>query len=181
MGRTALYRHFDADGKLLYVGISNDALRRLLQHKDRSHWFETIAQVDIEWLGGRETALAAEAIAIAKECPAWNVARPAAAGRRSWPSASATNEVRVRGEDLHAACFLGTQWAVTDYGIECRDGTYAIPERRLLERRGGKYEWPEHMLEKEWVDGDDFVKVFVAACWILLAVRVVGLKIGARP
>ena len=34
MGRTALYRHFDADGVLLYVGISNDALRLSLVRPD---------------------------------------------------------------------------------------------------------------------------------------------------
>jgi len=71
--RTALYRHFDAAGVLLYVGISNDALRRLCQHKDRSHWHAQIARVDVEWLPDRAAASAAESAAIAREKPAWNV------------------------------------------------------------------------------------------------------------
>lgn len=71
--RTALYRHFDTDGRLLYVGISNDTLRRLCQHKERSHWFEQIARVDIEFFDSRDDALAAESAAIANESPAFNI------------------------------------------------------------------------------------------------------------
>lgn len=71
--RTALYRHFDSDGRLLYVGISNDTLRRLCQHKERSHWFEQIARVDIEFFDSRHAALAAESAAIANESPAFNI------------------------------------------------------------------------------------------------------------
>ena len=76
--KTAVYRHFGAAGELLYVGVSNDALRRLCQHKDRSHWFEQIARVDVCWLDTRHSALAAEATAIANESPRWNVQRPRA-------------------------------------------------------------------------------------------------------
>jgi hypothetical protein len=75
--RTALYRHFDAAGQLLYVGISNDALRRLLQHKDRAGWYEQIRRVNVEWLPDRAAALSAEAGAIRQEAPLWNVRRPA--------------------------------------------------------------------------------------------------------
>lgn len=74
MTRTALYRHFDSAGSLLYVGISNDALRRLCQHKERSHWQPQIARVEVEWLPDREAALKAEADAIVSENPAWNIA-----------------------------------------------------------------------------------------------------------
>jgi predicted GIY-YIG superfamily endonuclease len=69
--RTALYRHFDADGELLYVGISLDTMRRLLQHKG-SEWQQEIAKVEIEWLPTREAALRAEADAITTEQPLWN-------------------------------------------------------------------------------------------------------------
>lgn len=74
--KTALYRHFDAAGRLLYVGISNDTLRRLCQHKDRSHWFHSISRVDVQWLDSRELALAAEAMAIRTEKPEHNIKRP---------------------------------------------------------------------------------------------------------
>lgn len=75
-GRTALYRHFDAAGSLLYVGISLSAVQRLAQHKSTSAWFSQIARVDVEWLDTREAALAAEAAAIVAENPRCNRARP---------------------------------------------------------------------------------------------------------
>lgn len=74
--RTALYRHFDAAGRLLYVGISLSAVQRLAQHKQASHWFAQIARVDVEWLPSRHDALRAESKAIANEAPLHNRARP---------------------------------------------------------------------------------------------------------
>ena len=40
----ALYRHFAADGSLLYVGISLSALNRLGQHKQNAEWFDKISR-----------------------------------------------------------------------------------------------------------------------------------------
>jgi hypothetical protein len=71
--RTALYRHFDADGRLLYVGISMRPFQRLYNH-DRSHWSQDIATVRIEWFDARKDALQAELRAITTESPAHNLA-----------------------------------------------------------------------------------------------------------
>lgn len=71
--KTALYRHFDAVGQLLYVGISLSAVARLAGHKQTAHWFENIARVDIEWHPTREAALEAEVSAIQLEHPLHNV------------------------------------------------------------------------------------------------------------
>lgn len=78
LGRTALYRHFDADGKLLYVGISLSPTYRLSQHRDASLWFTQIVRVEIAWFDTREGAMAAEQSAIQAEKPLHNVmhARP---------------------------------------------------------------------------------------------------------
>lgn len=82
MTRTALYRHFDADGKLLYVGISLNAVARLSQHKLHADWFDQIANVTVEWLESRVAALDAEIRAIRTESPAWNKAgRPVVASK----------------------------------------------------------------------------------------------------
>ena len=74
MTRTALYRHFDADGALLYVGISNNPFYRLSKHSKTSSWSEEIARIDVEWLGSLEDAQAAERQAIKSEGPKHNLA-----------------------------------------------------------------------------------------------------------
>lgn len=71
---TALYRHFDAAGRLLYVGISLNAVARLSQHRQCSAWFREIARVEIEWHPSREAACEAEVQAIRSEQPLHNVA-----------------------------------------------------------------------------------------------------------
>jgi hypothetical protein len=76
VSRTALYRHFDAAGALLYVGISMNTIQRTAQHKHGAKWFQRIARIDIEWHPTRSAALTAEAIAIAKENPECNQQRP---------------------------------------------------------------------------------------------------------
>jgi len=71
--KTNLYRHFDADGKLLYVGISLSAISRLGQHQDHSHWFGSIARVEIVSFPSRADAIAAEREAIKNEKPLHNI------------------------------------------------------------------------------------------------------------
>lgn len=173
-GRTALYRHFDSAGVLLYVGISLGPVNRLQQHKRRSGWFSQIARVDVEWFDSRAAALKAEATAIFQENPLHNIQRPKSDdGIRPLPIPSETNEVRVRGEALHPVLWAGKQWAVTEYGIECRDGTYAIERRRLHEGERHGYSWAKHMGDKEWVDLDDFAKAHAMACFLLNGERFV--------
>ena len=70
-----LYRHFDSQGKLLYVGVSLSFLQRLGQHKENSHWFSLISRVEIESFPSRSEALSAERQAIRSEDPAYNVQR----------------------------------------------------------------------------------------------------------
>lgn len=67
--------------------------------------------------------------------------------------------VHVRGERLDTVWWQGRQWAVTEYGIECRDGSYQIEADRLSEP-----DWGPHMKEKEWVDFDDFATAYFVAC-----------------
>lgn len=71
MTQTALYRHFDANGQLLYVGISLSAVGRLAQHRDKE-WFTAIATMTTEWFRSRDEAIFAEQAAIRDELPAYN-------------------------------------------------------------------------------------------------------------
>ncbi|HJV75458.1 MAG TPA: GIY-YIG nuclease family protein [Noviherbaspirillum sp.] len=71
--KTALYRHFDKDGILLYVGISLSALTRLGQHRENAHWFNSISDVKMEFFDSRQEAIAAEKAAIKSERPRHNI------------------------------------------------------------------------------------------------------------
>lgn len=69
---TDLYRHFDSNGTLLYVGISLSTLNRLGQHKDNSRWYNSISNITIEKFNTREEALLAEKNSIINERPYYN-------------------------------------------------------------------------------------------------------------
>lgn len=76
----ALYRHVDARGELLYVGITSDPTRRWTEHLETSLWSRFAAATYVQWFHVRRAALAAERSAIKHEYPIFNTARP---GRRN--------------------------------------------------------------------------------------------------
>lgn len=82
--QTALYRHFGADGSLLYVGISLSWPARTKAHSRSSHWFDQVARVEVERYPNRAAALEAEREAIKREGPKHNVVhnRPEKPARR---------------------------------------------------------------------------------------------------
>lgn len=111
MSNTALYRHFDDSGNLLYVGISNSAVRRLGQHMYGSQWASLISKVEIEHLSSRQEALAAEKAAIRAEMPAWNKMHndrdcQGPIVRSSADLLMAHQGVGLRGKRLLAMCML---------------------------------------------------------------------------
>ena len=72
--KTDLYRHFNTDGDLLYVGVSLNAAARLIGHRYRSKWFDEMATITIEKFPTRHGAQAAEIAAIRSERPKYNQA-----------------------------------------------------------------------------------------------------------
>jgi predicted GIY-YIG superfamily endonuclease len=62
--RTALYRLFDAEGVLLYVGISKEFGTRWHQHARSQPWWGEVHHQTIEWHESRADAEAAEETAI---------------------------------------------------------------------------------------------------------------------
>lgn len=71
--RTALYRCFDADEELLYIGISKDPGARWEQHRKSSPWSRHVALRTVEWFDDRTSAERAECKAIVAEGPRYNV------------------------------------------------------------------------------------------------------------
>jgi len=71
--KTALYRHYDKDGALLYVGISLSAVARLKQHQGSASWFYDIDYIEISWFKSRALAMMVEAVVVAVEEPKYNI------------------------------------------------------------------------------------------------------------
>jgi hypothetical protein len=79
--QTALYRHWDKDDRLMYVGISLSVFKRLSDHQRTSDWASRIVRVTIEQFPTREDALDAERTAIQFEHPECNVVHNGAVRR----------------------------------------------------------------------------------------------------
>lgn len=71
--KCAVYRHFDKDGGLLYVGMSTNPIARTEAHLSSAPWRLHIANIAFEWHSNVGFARAAEARAIATEKPLHNI------------------------------------------------------------------------------------------------------------
>lgn len=71
----SIYRLFDADGALLYIGVSKQVPTRIAQHRADKTWASEIARVETEEFPTRDDALLAEYFAIDDEDPRYNVLR----------------------------------------------------------------------------------------------------------
>ncbi len=70
-----VYRLFDIEGRLLYVGVSVNAHARLEQHRRDKPWAATIARIDVTEFATRHEAEDAEAAAIRDESPIHNIVK----------------------------------------------------------------------------------------------------------
>ncbi len=78
--RTALYRFFDREGRLLYVGVAFDPETRWKEHEKSKPWWSDVARKTVVWRDSRLDALTDEAAAISAERPLYNVKH----SRRPW-------------------------------------------------------------------------------------------------
>jgi hypothetical protein len=72
-GRHALYRFYGHAGELLYIGISLNPGSRWMAHRAEKPWWTDVAQITIELMPDRDSALLAERFAIEDEQPLHNV------------------------------------------------------------------------------------------------------------
>lgn len=70
--RTALYRLYDAEGRVLYIGISALPKARWERHSLIQTWWHLVARKSVEWYEDRPSALDAEAAATATEKPLYD-------------------------------------------------------------------------------------------------------------
>ena len=72
MKKYCVYKHYNAKGDLLYVGMSKHLPRRTLNHQGASVWFLEVAEIKVEWHDTQKAASLAERISIFKENPKFN-------------------------------------------------------------------------------------------------------------
>lgn len=72
---SCVYRLYDIEGRLLYIGMSTNPLGRIPQHRSRKPWGKQIAYYDVAWHPDREAAKDAERRAIHAEDPLHNIVR----------------------------------------------------------------------------------------------------------
>lgn len=68
-----LYRLYNSDNVLLYVGVTMNLRERLSVHVRRAKWREEITSSSIEYFADLDEALIAEKKAIADENPLYNI------------------------------------------------------------------------------------------------------------
>lgn len=73
---TALYRLYNAEDVLLYVGVANRIEERLGSHSGTKLWWAEVVRTEVEWFGSRDAAEKAEAVAINSESPLYNIFVP---------------------------------------------------------------------------------------------------------
>jgi predicted GIY-YIG superfamily endonuclease len=93
-----LYRFFDAQDRLLYVGITGDVTKRWRDHHRQKPWMKDVARATLTHYGSREELAVAEVQAIQTERPVHNVVHAVRviedkpAGRVRWPRHPVTGE-----------------------------------------------------------------------------------------
>jgi excinuclease UvrABC nuclease subunit len=75
MSKQTLYRFYDSNDDLLYVGITKFFEPRLKQHYKNSEWFFETAFVRLEHFKTRREVEDAESYAIKTEQPKYNIAK----------------------------------------------------------------------------------------------------------
>lgn len=98
-----LYRHYNNEGDLLYIGISLSSIARLMQHRRKAAWFDEIANIEIETFDSLQDCKAAEKRAIRNEGPRHNIVY----NGDSWPRLPDDTEENLPGMSLaEAAAYL---------------------------------------------------------------------------
>lgn len=71
--QAAVYRLYDTEDQLLYVGLTANPSKRWTEHATSKSWWGQVARKDIEWFDSRADAARAELTAIEEEEPLHNV------------------------------------------------------------------------------------------------------------
>lgn len=150
--RAAVYRLYDEDGELLYIGSSYDPARRCKEHQEKG-WWPQVAQRTVVWHKSREAAYEKEAKAIKAERPRHNQAStPEYADRRS-------RETLARGTSIFVIAATATILKqrvgrkAEEAGFDSKyAGAIGILAERAYKLASGQYPDGVKNPPLEWVD-----------------------------
>jgi len=103
--RTAVYRLFDDEGALLYVGIADHIGRRWDQHAVAQPWWPQVQRQTVTWFPSRGDAADAEIQAIRSEHPVHNVRHnehPAVEAETGLPEITTWTDAQVSVSEARA-------------------------------------------------------------------------------
>jgi predicted GIY-YIG superfamily endonuclease len=99
MADASVYRLFDAEDRLLYVGSTKCVERRLGQHRSAQPWFGDVTRTEVEEFPSCEAALEGELEAIRQELPLHN--------RRGIPPKLGAQRLKLRDAERKHLGFTG--------------------------------------------------------------------------
>lgn len=150
MSKTAIYRFFDADGVLLYVGITERFGQRWAHHARNKPWWDEVHSQTAEWHPERALAVEAEKNAIRTEKPKYNIVhRPKPA--KTKPVSEKPAKVRERLPALSIPGYLTTKEVAAYLGVKPRTVNQYLWREEMPEpdeRVGPLPLWKEETIEK---------------------------------
>jgi hypothetical protein len=176
MSTTMLYRFYDGDGVLLYVGITSRHMRRWCEHAASKAWWPHVATTRVEHYPSRVDAEGAEREAIRAERPLHNVVH-SVLGKSPLPPTIRAVAGRTKKQivwacdvcDIDIRNFKG--WLTVDdkrrpawgiYHAECDphpEGGYWIGVERVR-TLGHLTEWDRHLRGKRWIADTDWHAIY---------------------
>ena len=137
--QNVLYRFFDANDELLYVGISMTPWERFRQHRQDKSWWVDIRKTTMEPYPSRAAVMAAERTAIIEERPRYNV-------------------VHNRGNGVIRKSFSGERFSFIDQSGNERRGqlqlVYEVMGDPISDDYNARWESAEYVFN-QWVDWYD--------------------------
>jgi predicted GIY-YIG superfamily endonuclease len=119
----ALYRFFDNNGALLYVGITLNPGNRWAAHQDDKPWWTEVASITVQTYPDRRCVLNAERAAIQAEHPRYNIQHQT----RQTPPADDPWTADDMPDQCHDYCrdgaiYLPWRWRQGIGRYQCRNG-----------------------------------------------------------
>lgn len=122
-----VYRAFDEDDDLLYVGIADDMLGRQREHKLRSPWVALAVRVEWALYASRQDAELVEKHAIIDEQPNYNIAQ---------------NQRRARAAEMgHRRLHHADAWHRLGQEARARREAQRLTQTWVAQQSGASLEW----------------------------------------